>query len=73
MFMIMVEIISTSFRPQLIVSLHLLPVKQLLQLQCLCMAPLFQRNIEDISAISIKTWRNYNRMNVFSAMKNVSI
>ena len=67
------KIILNLFRPHLVVSLHLLhllTVRQLLQLHCLYMTLLSQRNTEDISVISIKTWLNYNRMNAFSAMKS---
>ena len=64
------RIMLTLFKLHLIVSLHLLTVRLLLQLHSHCRTLLFQRNTEIISVISIKVWLNYDRMNVFSAMKS---
>ena len=61
------------FGPHSIASLHLLAARRPLRLHRLCMTLLSQKNTGDISAISIKNWLNYNRMNAFGAMKNGSI
>ena len=61
------------FGPHLKASLHLLTARRrLLGLHCLCRTLLFQSNTGDISAISIKSWLNYSRMNAFGAMKRGS-